>query len=75
MAFQMDAVAVSGVTQTYHVVRSHAVLRLIKTKWQRLDLWIYQEHPLLLFNINASFKERILLGRAARCGREATEHK
>lgn len=34
MAFEMDGEAVCGITQTYHVIRSHAALALTKAKWK-----------------------------------------
>lgn len=32
MAFEMDGEAFCGITQTYHVIRSHAALVLTKAK-------------------------------------------
>ncbi len=47
MTFEMDGEAVGGITQTYHVIESHAALALTKAKWmgEMEGLWVYHQYP------------------------------
>lgn len=47
MAFEMDGEAVCGITETYHVIRSHAAVVLTKAKWmgEMEGLGMYHQYP------------------------------